>query len=47
MFGGDLLESKYKAVKIMEKSNVWRRPIGKQIKSCKKYGKIKCLEETY
>ena len=31
----------------MEKLNVWRRPIGKQIKTCKKYGKIKCLEETY
>ena len=25
----------------MEKFNVWRRPIGKQIKSCKKYGKLK------
>ena len=31
----------------MEKLNVWRRPIGKQIKRCKNYGKIKCLEETY
>ena len=30
----------------MEKLNVWRRPIGKQIKTCKKYGKIKYLEET-
>ena len=25
----------------MEKLNIWRRPIGKQIKSCKKYGKLK------
>ena len=41
MFGGDLLESKYRAVKSMEKVNVWRRSIGKQIKICKKYGKIK------
>ena len=24
----------------MEKLNIWRRPIGKQIKSCKKYGKL-------
>ena len=31
----------------METLNVWRRTIEKQIKSCKKYGKIKCLEETY
>ena len=31
----------------MKKLNIWRRPIGKQIKSCKNYGKIKCLEETY
>ena len=31
----------------MEKLNVWRRPIGMQIKTCKNYGKIKCLEETY
>ena len=31
----------------MEKVKVWRRPIGKQIKRCKKYGKIKYLEETY
>ena len=31
----------------MEKLNVWRRPIGEQIKSCKNYGKIKYLEETY
>ena len=26
----------------MEKVNVWRRPIGEQIKSCKNYGKSKC-----
>ena len=25
----------------MEKLNIWRRPIGKQIKSCKKYRKLK------
>ena len=24
----------------MEKVNVWRRPIGKQIKRCAKYGKL-------
>ena len=24
----------------MEKLNIWRRPIGKQIKSCKEYGKL-------
>ena len=30
----------------MERLNVWRRTIEKQIQSCKKYGKIKCLEET-
>ena len=24
----------------MEKLNVWRRPIGKQIKRCAKYGKL-------
>ena len=47
MFGGDLLESKYRYVKSREKLNVWRRPIGKQIKSCKNYGKIKYLLETY
>ena len=47
MFGGDLLESKYRYVKSMEKVTIWRRPIGKQIKRCKNYGKIQCLEETY
>ena len=31
----------------MEKVNVWRRSIGKQIKICKKYGKSNYLEETY
>ena len=31
----------------MEKLNVWRRPIGEQIKSCKNYGKSKFLEEIY
>ena len=31
----------------MEKVNVWRRLVGKQIKSCKHFGKSKCLEETY
>ena len=31
----------------MEKSTYLRRPVGKQIKSCKHFGKSKCLEETY
>ena len=35
MFGGDLLESKYRYVKSMEKVTIWRRPIGKQIKDVK------------